>query len=779
MTMTMTFDATLDSLGRQDGEHTAVCHQPVRGPFSSSVVESVNASARIASLPAQADTWFSVNPTAGPARIRAGRGGDREVTRWAALVLDVDVKDGAFSDLDKALGFIDAVSNLVGTRPSVLIYSGHGVQPLWPIEDGLLENEEKWARAHALSHRFGRLAVRVASDCSARLDTVSDLARIVRVPGTTNWKDPTNPAPAYAELDSGGPLTFDQIEKILDEWAPEIASDAPVEEEVVRPAASWTFGSSTCTYVNTMVSAWGDDSDRPENGRHQWAMSRAIRLAAAHRLGCITEDELDFAVEYLEAMLTHWCQVVGEPRDLAPDEIGSAYRWAVLKVASFSDDRTWQEMPGHPPHRQSWEAAGTAHGDFWELTNILRHIRDFARARRVSPWAVLGVEMARVLTTIPPSVQLPPLVGGRASLNLFIGLVGESGKGKGAPERAAADAFHINPIYVTGIGSGEGINHVFGHYDRSLGMTVMDRQCVLFSVPEIDMLAALGQRNASTLLPQLRKAWSGEALSFAYVAKDKAIVIREHEYRLNLIVGIQPGRAGALLDDSDGGTPQRFVWLPCSDPDAPEQRPPEPPPIDLTAIAENWPPLVGVDLAGRSGPHEIGLPDKAIQLVDRNRLAALRGEDIGSSLDGHALLCRIKVAVALAFLHDERDVSDDVWEMSGAVMEVSSATRRGVEAGLADRVDKQNRARGRSEGARAVEADTVREEEAIKRVAGVILRKLDKLGGSAARSAVRVEVAFRDRKSYFDAALDMLIEGRRVEVVPGDKGELIQRRVGK
>jgi len=181
----ITLDEILESVGWQDGEFTAVCHKPVGGKFSSSVVESVNASARVESLPGQSDTWFSVNPTAGPAREGAGRGNERQVMRWAALYLDLDVKEGAFPDLDKAAEFVSALSEMVGSRPSVLIYSGHGLQPLWPIEDGQLDTEEKWTRAYRLSRRFGRLANRMASDFSASLDNVSDLARIVRVPETT------------------------------------------------------------------------------------------------------------------------------------------------------------------------------------------------------------------------------------------------------------------------------------------------------------------------------------------------------------------------------------------------------------------------------------------------------------------------------------------------------------------------------------------------------------------------------------------------------------------
>ena len=189
----------------------------------------------------------------------------------------------------------------------------------------------------------------MASDFSASLDNVSDLARIVRVPGTTNWKDPANPAPVYAVRDSGGPLTVDQVEEFLDAWAPEIDSDQPVAGEVVSPADTWKFGRSTCAYVAAMVRSWGRPSDEPKAGRHQWAMSRCVRLAAAHRLGCITQHGLDQALAILESALKHWCQVVGVPRDLAPDEVGSAYRWAEAKVATFNHQRARSEL-GHHQH---------------------------------------------------------------------------------------------------------------------------------------------------------------------------------------------------------------------------------------------------------------------------------------------------------------------------------------------------------------------------------------------------------------------------------------------
>ena len=165
--------------------------------------------------------------------------------------------------------------------------------------------------------------------------------------------------------------------------------------------------------------------------------------------------------------------------------------------------------------------------EFWERTDTLRHIRRFAHARMVAPWGMLGVELVRVVTTVPPNVQIPKFVGSRASLNLFVGLVGESGEGKGRTEGAARDAITMARMSKTGPGSGEGINHLFAHYDKTADRTeqtntdtalcnngtVFHRSAVWFSVPEVDTLGKYDQRSGSTLLEKLRMAWSGEGFS--------------------------------------------------------------------------------------------------------------------------------------------------------------------------------------------------------------------------------------------------------------------------
>ena len=206
---------------------------------------------------------------------------------------------------------------------------------------------------------------------------------------------------------------------------------------------------------------------------------------------------------------------------------------------------------------------------FWELTPTLRHVRDFAHARLMGPWAVLGVcwrgwwpRSRRPCSSRRGSAATPPSTCSSPWSAL-------SGDGKGGPEKTARDAFRLGPVYTTGIGSGQGINHLFAHYDGKAKMTVMDRWSVYFSVPEVDTIGSENGRTGSNLLPQLRKAWDGSDLTFGYADRTKSIVVDEHTYRLVAVVGVQPGRAGDLLNDVDAGTPQRYLWLPARRPGTP------------------------------------------------------------------------------------------------------------------------------------------------------------------------------------------------------------------
>lgn len=432
---------------------------------------------------------------------------------------------------------------------------------------------------------------------------------------------------------------------------------------------------------------------------------------------------------------------------------------------------------------------------FWASRAVLTDLRQFARARRVAPWAVLGYVLARAVCAIPPHVVLPALVGSEASLNLFVALVGPSGAGKGGASGAAKSWLRTDPeTVIATLGSGEGMAKVYAYKQKPTSANPAWTQvglesAVLFDAPEVDNLAALSARNSSTLLPQLRSAYSGEELGFSYADPAKSVRLCAYRYRLCLTVGVQPGRGSGLLDDADGGTPQRFVWLPTTDPDIPDEAPEAPAAYELPI----WPTNAGASKIALGATGALGLldvpakpgdlrtltiPNVARTAIDEHRCKMLRGDTGTDPLDGHRLLCRLKVAAALMWLDRRTDeVSEQDWELAGMVMAVSDATRRSVVAALADKAQASNRARGRADTVRAVAAEEARADmdaERIERVAKNVVSILEDFGGEESRSNVRKKLMSRDRSIFDEHVEQELIESGVIEVIEsagrGSKG---------
>ncbi|KAA0120827.1 hypothetical protein CIW51_05160 [Mycolicibacterium sp. P9-22] len=296
---------------------------------------------------------------------------------------------------------------------------------------------------------------------------------------------------------------------------------------------------------------------------------------------------------------------------------------------------------------------GSDLAQFWASSAELRDLRQFAQSRRVGPAAMLGNSLARVVAAIPPNVVLPPTIGSVAGLNLFVALVGRSGESKSASMGASADWLTVSPSYSPAKpGSGEGLAKCFASMQKMPGSNgnppgFVQRGkawSVLAQLPEVDTLIATGGRGGSTIMSELRSAWSGERLGLDYASEDKRITLCANRYRLCLVLGVQPLRSAPLFDDADSGTPQRFVWLPAGDHDAPISRPDEP----ARLVLPRWPELrsngvtdpdvvlssqLGI-AADVSEYRVLAIPVAARELIDSNQFAVLRGDPSVDPLDG-------------------------------------------------------------------------------------------------------------------------------------------------
>ena len=392
---------------------------------------------------------------------------------------------------------------------------------------------------------------------------------------------------------------------------------------------------------------------------------------------------------------------------------------------------------------------------FWEALPMLTHIHKLARARRVAPWALLGAVMAQAVAATSPNIVLPRLVGGYGSLNIAAGLVGPSGAGKGAANGVAGEVMPV-AVNEVGIGSGEGLVHVYARRVKGKVERISDH--ALVSIPEIDSLRGVANRQGSTIMAELRKAWSGEALGFSYADPAKRLPIDAHSYRLAIVAGIQPGRAAVLLDDRDGGTPQRFLWLPAVDPDAPEELPSVPRKRVIEHLdrdvqdewEENWQP----DLKEMEVAHAVR------EEIDADRLARLRDE-ADEALDGHAMFSRLKVAAAIAIIaSDPGKVTDEDWALAGQVMEVSNFTRQLVIGEAQSARSETNRSRGRDEADRASMVAGRLEADKVRRTAAKITNRVKKLGDRGQnylRPRDLRDAVGRDRE-FFEGALDAVVE---------------------
>ena len=520
--------------------------------------------------------------------------------------------------------------------------------------------------------------------------------------------------------------------------------------------------------------------------RHE-ALVQSLPMAYREAMaGCYPAELATMRLQ--EAFISSFVRSVSDAgrRSPAPDEFFRTARWAAAQAQLADPEETLARM-----NRDDPATAVVDEEAFWLARPELQHLRTFARSRKVGPWSMFGSVVARAAAVIPPSVVLPALVGDYGSLNQFVAIAAKSGSGKGTSE-AAAEAFLVTDpeVHTATPGSGEGILKEYAYKKKADQIDL--RNSVLFSVPEIDSLAALKGRSGSTLMPELRKAWMGEQLGFGYAADDKKFAIKKHRYRMSMVVGVQPGRSQTLFEDADGGTPQRFLWFPTTDIDRPERRPDDPGPLKLP----RWPGGVLVteqatevghadsdgemalrfsvqrmELSQRANADHLqvlGVPQVAIEAIDAEQDAKLDGRD-ADDLDSHGLLMQLKVAAVLMFLAGRTDaITVEDWELARIVKAISDRTRAQVQKTLRAKVGASNRSRGRAEGERKVaEAETI-ETAKIERAVGLVRKHLT-ANGTLTRKAGRSKLK-NDIRDHFDEAADRLVGAGVAERIEGDQG---------
>lgn len=279
------------------------------------------------------DTWISAAVVRKPSDPDS-RGTADDVVAVRALWADLDVGPGKMASYQACRAVVDEVSEILGVRPTVLLASGHGLQPRWRFAHGDVTDLAQ------LVEGFGRLVRQIAETHGGKADNVYDLARIIRAPGTTNCKDSKTGIPVKVKFALGerGTVMAVELRRILTERGLYEGPVPPAPTPVETPNVDRSRGNR---YVRSILvelkKELADIRDWPlgktdERGRG-W---EKIQADAAYRLAELAKAEWnDLTEERAKILLT----------EMAPVDTS----WTIRDVLKKWASQVKRAEPAKPP----------------------------------------------------------------------------------------------------------------------------------------------------------------------------------------------------------------------------------------------------------------------------------------------------------------------------------------------------------------------------------------------------------------------------------------------
>ena len=145
---------------------------------------------------------------------------------WA----DLDFEDPAHKakiahppDRESVLGFLMDLP----VRPTLMVDSGHGIHGYWLFDEPWLFGGGERDQAAELVKRWHRVLSGLLARHGWGMDNVADLARVLRLPGTWNLKDPEDPIPVQLMSQRGRRFSREELESVCDSWEAAQPADGP------------------------------------------------------------------------------------------------------------------------------------------------------------------------------------------------------------------------------------------------------------------------------------------------------------------------------------------------------------------------------------------------------------------------------------------------------------------------------------------------------------------------------------------------------------------------
>lgn len=129
---------------------------------------------------------------------------------WADIDIahPVHKKPNLPPDQDAAM----AIVNAIPLAPTLIVHSGHGLQAWWLLDrPWIFRDEAERRQARTLSQAWQIKLQGFAAESGYAIDSTGDLARLLRVPGTTNNKEQSTPVPVQLLLSNGPHHTLEDI----------------------------------------------------------------------------------------------------------------------------------------------------------------------------------------------------------------------------------------------------------------------------------------------------------------------------------------------------------------------------------------------------------------------------------------------------------------------------------------------------------------------------------------------------------------------------------------
>lgn len=196
-----------------------------------------------------------------------------DVVAIPGLWADIDIAGGVHESKPYPPDFEAAVAlaNAPGVVPTAIIRTGHGIQAWWLFPEPFVIDEDDDVEAEQ-----GKLAT-VSQDWNStlryhaqrlgqwKIDSVFDLARVLRVPGTMNLKLADDPRPAVIhDLDETRRYELDDLtalfadREVLDSYTPASRGRKAIELEGVDLARTWARVNSAAYRDRKYTPEWLD-----------------------------------------------------------------------------------------------------------------------------------------------------------------------------------------------------------------------------------------------------------------------------------------------------------------------------------------------------------------------------------------------------------------------------------------------------------------------------------------------------------------------------------------